>query len=186
MLLISTPAPLTFNTFPPALAAVPRSTVPPVMLMAASLKPVDSWIVSLRSVRLPPVTRMVGASPVVTKVTLETTTLPDWTVKAGPAGSTVVGSWLPTVPLITNVIPAGTFTVSPEYVPGARFNCKVTAVVCGGRAPIAFTTSATLLVFAWTVTAPPPERAAWRLVEVTALTVCSTVPWLPTKSPVGV
>ena len=58
----NSPGPLTSRLLPPGLAVVLRSTLPPVTLMAASVKPVDSSITTSRSVRLPPVTRMVGAS----------------------------------------------------------------------------------------------------------------------------
>src|SRR5438445_2110061 len=98
---------------------------------------------------------MVGASPVVTKVTVETTTLPDTTVNAGVPGSTVVGSWSPAALLMYSVIPVGTLTVWPEYVPDASFRYTLTdwpsgTVTCS----MTDTTSSAVPGVAWIVTDP--------------------------------
>ncbi len=80
----SWPDPLTFRVLPPGLAAVPRSTVPPVTETAGAVAVADACtMASFRKVRLPPVTRMVGASVAVLKVMLLMTTSPPVTVKAG-------------------------------------------------------------------------------------------------------
>ena len=91
----NSPVPLMLSVLPPGSVAVPRSSVPPVRAMAASVPPLLSWTVSLRSARLPPVTRIVGASVVVVKITPVTITFPEVTVRAGDWPTKVVDVPLP-------------------------------------------------------------------------------------------
>ena len=143
------PVPFTLMVLPPGLAAVPKSSVPPLTAMAGSLVPVDDFTTSFRRVRLPPVTRMVGASPVVTKVTLETTTFPDVTVNAGESGSMVV----PATPLMYSVIPVDLHRCGRVVT-----RCQVEINAHGynrgskvARAERIFTTSLMVVVSAWMV-----------------------------------
>ena len=68
VLRMNAPLSLTLMVLPPGSEAVPRSSAPPVMEMAELPKPVDSWMMSSRRVRPPPVTRMVGALELLAKV----------------------------------------------------------------------------------------------------------------------
>jgi hypothetical protein len=77
------PGPLRLIVLPPGLAAVPRSTEPPVTLTATWSKPVLSWTTSFRRTRRPPVTRMVGASVALVNVEPVMTRVPESRMRAG-------------------------------------------------------------------------------------------------------
>jgi len=84
VLLTNSPRPVISRMLPPRSPAVPRSTEPPVTLIAAWSPPPVSVRVLLRRVRLPPATRTVASSvPVVNITPFWMMTLPAVTVRAG-------------------------------------------------------------------------------------------------------
>ena len=174
---ISVPVPLTLNVLPPGLAAVPRSTLPPVIWMAAWAEPVDSSIVLLRTTRLPPLTRIVGELVAVWAVTPWRITVPPLTVRAGELPVMTVPSASVTVPPVTIKSPAEAL---PSTVTLPPLTVQLTGVT------LAATTTVPLLTVALCTVAVPLDEVRLTCTLLVASNAVVGVAVAPSRSSVTV